>query len=122
MQTRTHRVAALLALAGIATLGATAACAQAAWDGGGTEAIGQSTSPPMASSAASDPEVYNGAVAAAHATGTEAIGQSTATPMPVSSMSADEAYKGAYEAAHASGTEAIGQSTALPMVRSGSGS
>jgi len=121
MPIRTQRLAAVLSLAGFAAWGASAASAQAVWDGGGTEAIGQSTGAPMMQSSASNTEVYNGALAAAHAEGTEAIGQSTAMPMPVSnSATADEAYKGAYAASHASGTEAIGQSTALPMVGSGS--
>lgn len=121
MTIRTQRLAAVLALAGFASLGATAASAQAAWNGGGSEAIGQSTSAPMMQSSESNPAVYNGAVAAAHPDGTEAVGQSTAMPMPTSnSTMADDVYKGAYAASHASGTEAIGQSTALPMVGSGS--
>lgn len=115
MSTRTQRIAAILALGGLAAFGSATASAQAAWDGGGSEAVGQSTSAPMLSSTVSSTEVYNGAVAAAHASGTEAIGQSTGAPAMVSKVSDTDVYSGAVAAAHPSGTEAIGQSTAMPM-------
>lgn len=115
MSTRIQRIAAWLALGGLAACGSIAASAQAAWNGGGTEAVGQSTSAPMPGSTVSSTEVYNGAVAAAHASGTEAIGQSTGAPAMASKVSDTDVYNGAVAAAHPSGTEAIGQSTSLPM-------
>jgi len=51
----------------------------------GTEAVGQSTSAPVTSSASAE-AVYKDAVAASHASGTEAVGQSTAAPMVRSGM------------------------------------
>ncbi|MDB5827777.1 MAG: hypothetical protein JWQ73_1997 [Variovorax sp.] len=109
------RLLALGAFAAVTALGSVAASAQtAAWNGGGSEAIGQSTSMSIAGTASSE-EVNKGAMAAARPTGTEATGQSTAMPMPTGNTSSDEVYKGAVLAAHPSGTEAIGQSTALPM-------
>ena len=113
------RLLALGTFAAITAFGSAAASAQTAkWDGGGSEAIGQSTSMSIEGTTSSD-EVNKGAMAAARPTGTEALGQSTSLPMPNGSISSDEVYKGAVLAAHPSGTEAPGQSTSLPM-RSGS--
>ena len=113
------RLLALGALAAVTAFGSVAASAQTAkWDGGGTEALGQSTGMSNEGTASSD-EVNKGAMAAARPNGTEATGQSTSMPMPNGNISSDEVYKGAVLAAHPSGTESIGQSTALPM-KSGS--
>ena len=48
----------------------------------------------------SSTEVYNGAVAAAHASGTEAIGQSTGAPAMLSRVSDTDVYSDAVAAAH----------------------
>lgn len=113
------RFMALGAIAAVTAFGSVAASAQTAkWDGGGSEAIGQSTSMSIEGTASSD-EVTKGAMAAARPTDTEARGQSTSMPMPAGGISSDEVYKGAVLASHPSGTEALGQSTSLPM---GSGS
>ena len=109
---------AVTTLAAFAAFGSAAASAED-WNGGGTEAIGQSTSLSATVGNVSSDEVNAGAMAAARPSGTEATGQSTAMPMPTSSpTAADEAYRDAVAASHASGTEAIGQSTAMPMPRS----
>ena len=109
------RFLALGAIAAVTAFGSAAASAQTAkWDGGGSEAIGQSTSMSIEGTASSD-EVTKGAMAAARPTDTEARGQSTSMPMPAGSISSDEVYKGAVLASHPSGTEALGQSTSLPM-------
>lgn len=111
-----NRILAIGALAFAATVGSAAASAQA-WNGGGSEAIGQSTSQALLNSTMSSDEVQASAVAAAHPTGTEATGQSTSMVMPASNISSDEVYKGAFAASHPTGTEAIGQSTAIAMPR-----
>ena len=111
---------AVTTLAAFAALGSVAASAED-WNGGGSEAIGQSTGMSAMGSTMSSDEVNKGAMSAARPSGTEATGQSTAMPMPTSSMTAEEAYKNAVAAAHLTGTEAIGQSTSMPMPR-GSGS
>ncbi|CAN5480834.1 hypothetical protein BH10PSE18_BH10PSE18_40880 [soil metagenome] len=108
-----NRILAIGALAFAATLGSAAASAQA-WNGGGSEAIGQSTSQALLNSTMSSDEVQATAVAAAHPTGTEATGQSTSMVMPASNISSDDVYKGAFAASHPTGTEALGQSTSLP--------
>jgi hypothetical protein len=108
------RILSLSALALVASLGSAVASAQA-WNGGGSESIGQSTSPAMLNSTVSSEEVLAGAMAAARPTGTESIGQSTAMPARTSNVSRDEVYQGAVAASHQSGTESIGQSTAMPM-------
>ena|ERR1700712_4409503 len=113
------RFLALGAFAAVTVFGSVTASAQTAkWDGGGSEAIGQSTSMSIEGTASSD-EVSKGAMAAARPSGTEAMGQSTSMPMPSGGVSSDEVYKGAVLAAHPSGTEAPGQSTSLSF---GSGS
>lgn len=108
---------AVTTLAAFAALGSVAASAED-WNGGGTEAIGQSTGMSATGGSVSSDEVSKGAMSAARPSGTEATGQSTAMPMPMSSMTAEEAYKNAVAAAHATGTEATGQSLAMPMPRS----
>ncbi|CAN5894050.1 hypothetical protein BH11PSE13_BH11PSE13_35180 [soil metagenome] len=113
------RLLALGTFTAVTAFGSVAASAQTAkWDGGGSEAIGQSTGMSIEGTASGD-EVNKGAMAAARPSGTESMGQSTSMPMPNGSISSDEVYKGAVLAAHPNGTEAPGQSTSLPM-KSGS--
>jgi hypothetical protein len=115
MSTRTQRLATILAIGGLSLLGAGAASAQqAAWNGGGTEAVGSSTSP-AAVGALSRDAVYNEAVTAAHTTSSEAVGQSTGAPAMVSTISPEAVSAGAVAAAHPTTTEATGQSTVLPL-------
>jgi hypothetical protein len=114
MRTHTQHLAAVLAVGALAACGAGSALAED-WNGGGSEAVGQSTSAPLVHSTVSSTEVYNGAMAAARPAGTEATGQSTSAPAMASQVSNDEVYAGAVAAAHPSGTEAVGQSTAMPM-------
>jgi hypothetical protein len=113
-----RKTLAIGALAVLAAFGSVAASAQT-WNGGGTESIGQSTSPmPLMHSTISDADVQAGAMAAAHPAGTESIGQST-SPMPLhSTRTSDDVYASAVAATHSAGTESIGQSTSLPLVGS----
>lgn len=115
MRISTRPLAAVLMAGGLTVLGSSAVLAQSAWNGGGSEAIGQSTSLPLPAGAVSSDEVAAGAVAASHPAGTEAVGQSTSTPAMISQVSDTEVYNGAVATAHTSGAEALGQSTALPM-------
>lgn len=110
-----HKTLVIGAFAVLAAFGSAAASAADHWNGGGTEAVGQSTSMPAMSSTAASREVDQGAMAAARPSGTEAIGQSTSAPAMLSKVSNPNVYAGAVAAAHPSGTEAIGQSTSMPM-------
>lgn len=112
----TFRLATSVALGTLLATGAAGAWAQSAWNGGGSEVLGQSTAmAPMGSTMSRD-EVNTGAMAAARPVNTEAIGQSTVMPALLQPGDGGRAQADALAAAHSGGnSEAIGQSTALPM-------